>query len=121
MSEKQELARREIPAILPPIDITEDASGITLLADLPGVPKERLTVRVDGDGLLIDGEAQLDTPEGMQAAYTELQVPHYRRLFTLSRDLDTARAEASFTDGVLRLSIPKVEHAKPRRIDIRVG
>ncbi len=66
MSEQQEVAKREETrpgiAIVPPVDVVEDNTGITLTADLPGVPTDKLTVRVDGDGLLIEGEVALDTP-----------------------------------------------------------
>ncbi len=125
MSEQQEVAKREEAqpgiAIAPPVDVVEDDTGITLTADLPGVPRDKLTVRVDGDGLLIEGEVALDTPEGMEAVYAEVQRPRYRRAFALSRDLDTAKSGAAFKDGVLKLRIPKAEHAKPRKIDIKIG
>ncbi|MGH8593696.1 MAG: Hsp20/alpha crystallin family protein [Gammaproteobacteria bacterium] len=125
MSEQQEVAKREEAqpgiAIAPPVDVVEDDTGITLTADLPGVPRDKLTVRVDGDGLLIEGEVALDTPEGIEAVYAEVQTPRYRRAFTLSRDLDTAKSAAAFKDGVLKLRIPKAEHAKPRKIDVKIG
>jgi HSP20 family protein len=60
-------------------------------------------------------------PQNMELVYGEAQVPSYRREFTLSRELDAARIEASLKDGVLRLTIPKLEEAKPRRIEVRAG
>ena len=73
MSEKREVAprteERHSPALMPPIDVLEDETGITLFADLPGVPRDRLTVRLDGDGLLIEGEIAVETPEGTTPAY----------------------------------------------------
>jgi HSP20 family protein len=125
MSEKREVAQRaeerHSPALVPSVDVLEDDTGITVFADLPGVPKDRLTVHVDSDGLSIEGEVALETPEGMTPAYVEVQTPRYRRAFTLSRELDTAKSEAAFKDGVLKLRIPKAEHAKPRRIQVNVG
>lgn len=125
MSEKREVAQRaeerHSPALMPPIDVLEDETGITLFADLPGVPRDRLTVRLDGDGLLIEGEVALETPEGTTPAYREVQTPRFRRVFTLSRELDTTKSEAAFKDGVLKLRIPKAEHAQPRRITVNVG
>ncbi len=125
MSEKREVAQRveerHSPAMVPAIDVLEDETGITLYADLPGVPRDRLTVRVDGDGLLIEGEVALDIPEGTTPAYVEVQTPRYRRAFSLSRELDTTKSEAAFKDGVLKLRIPKAEHAQPRRIQVNVG
>jgi HSP20 family molecular chaperone IbpA len=113
--------RRDEPVLLPPVDIVEDDAGITVYADLPGVPKEKLNVRADGESLTIEGEMVLGLPEKMDAVLAEIQVPRYRRSFTLSRELDTDKSEATFKDGVLKLRIPKVEHAKPRRIEVKVA
>ena len=112
---------RDTRALLPPVDVLEDATGITLLADLPGVSKEGLELKVDGDTLLIKGEVATPMPQQMQSVYAEVRVPRYRRAFTLSRELDTTKIEASMKDGVLTLRIPKQEHAKPRRIEVRAN
>lgn len=112
---------RNQPFVVPPVDVFEDESGITLLADVPGVSRDRLGVRVDGDSLTLEATAATAQPEGMQLVYGEAQYPSYRRQFTLSRELDTSRIEASLKDGVLKLAIPKMEEAKPRRIEVRVG
>lgn len=109
------------PCLVPPVDIFEDEQGITLLADLPGVSRERLGVRVDGDSLVIEGTAEVAGPRDLELVYGEAQVPAYRREFTLSRELDASRIEAQLKDGVLRVAIPKAEEAKPRRIEVRVG
>jgi HSP20 family molecular chaperone IbpA len=114
-------ARRDNPVLLPPVDIVEDDAGITLYADLPGVPKDRLTVRTDSESLTIEGDIAIATPQNMDAVLAEVQAPRYRRSFTLSRELDTERSEAVFKDGVLKLRIPKVEQAKPRRIEVKVA
>ena len=108
-------------AVLPAVDVFEDASGITLLADMPGVPKDQLELKVEGDALLIEGGVQALTSEGLEAVYAEVRVPRYRRSFTLSRELDTARIEANLKDGVLTLRIPKQAHAQPRRIAVNSG
>ena len=109
------------PFVVPPVDVFEDESGITLLADLPGVSRDRLGVRVDGESLILEAGAATVQPEHMQLVYGEAQCPSYRRQFTLSRELDASRIEASLKDGVLRLAIPKLEEAKPRRIEVRIG
>jgi HSP20 family molecular chaperone IbpA len=108
-------------ALVPRVDVLEDAAGITLLADLPGVPKEHLELRVEGDTLLIEGTVSGLAPEQLQPVYAELRVPRYRRAFTLSRELDTGHIEANLKDGVLNLRIPKQAHAQPRRINVQVG
>ena len=108
-------------AVLPAVDVFEDASGITLVADMPGVRTEQLELKVEGDALLIEGGVQTLTPENLEAVYAEVRVPRYRRSFTLSRELDAARIEANLKDGVLTLRIPKQAHAQPRRISVTAG
>lgn len=107
-------------ALLPPVNVVEDSGGITLTADLPGVPKDRLSLQVESDTLTIEGEVQLDVPEGMEASHAEVALPRYRRVFTLSKELDADKIAAEFVQGVLKLRIPKAEHAQPRRIAINV-
>jgi len=109
------------PAMLPPVDIVESEVGITLLADMPGVSKERLAIRIDGDHLLIEGSAEVKVPDNLQLLYGEVRNPYFRRSFTLSRELDTTKVEANLRDGVLRLHIPKAEEARPRRIEVNAG
>ena len=116
--QEQRQPTKPTATILPDVDVWEDADGITLTADLPGVAKEGLNVRVDNDTLLIEGEASLDMPEGMEAVYAELRTPHFRRSFALSGELDTARIDANLKDGVLTVIIPKAEAAKPHRIKV---
>lgn len=108
-------------AVLPAVDVFEDAGGITLLADMPGVPKDQLELKIEGDTLLIKGNVQAPTPEGLEAVYAEVRVPRYRRSFTLSRELDTAGIEANLKEGVLTLRIPKQAHAQPRRIAVNAS
>jgi HSP20 family molecular chaperone IbpA len=112
---------REQPVTIPPVDVFENESGITLLADLPGVSHDKLGVRVDGDTLTVEATAATEGPGNMQLLYGEVRYPAYRRSFTLSRELDSSRIEATLKDGVLRLSIPKREEARPRRIEVRTG
>jgi HSP20 family protein len=107
--------------VVPRVDVLEDDSGITLLADLPGVPKDSLELKIEGDTLLIEGTVATPMPQQLQSVYAEVRVPRYRRTFTLSRELDAGRIEANLKDGVLNLRIPKQEHAKPRRISVRAG
>lgn len=112
---------RDEAALLPPVDVIEDASGITLYADLPGVPKDKLKLQIESDTLTIEGEVALDLPEGMEASHAEVSLPRYRRVFTLSKELDAGKAVAEFRQGVLTLRIPKAEHAQPRRIEVQVA
>jgi HSP20 family protein len=108
-------------AVLPAVDVYEDESGITLLADMPGVPKDLLELKVEGDALSIEGKVRAQTPDNLEVVYAEVRVPRYRRSFTLSRELDTSRIDANLKDGVLTLRIPKQAHAQPRRIEVQAG
>jgi len=123
MTDKQVATRsaQAAPAMIPNVDVVEDDAGITITADLPGVPKDKLTLRIEGETLQIEGEMVSDAPEGMEAIYAEVRSPRYRRAFTLSRELDTGKINASLKEGVLSLRIPKAEHAQPRRIDVKAA
>lgn len=114
-------ARTDITTMLPPVDVVEDATGITLFADLPGVPKDKLNLHVEGDSLSIEGDVTLELPQGIEASYAEVNQARYRRVFTLSKELDPGKVSAELAHGVLKLRIPKAEHAQPRRIEIRAG
>jgi HSP20 family molecular chaperone IbpA len=123
MSEKTSVMKetrgaRNDAALMPPVDVIEDATGITLYADLPGVPRDKLNLHVEADTLTIEGDVEFSTPEGMEASYAEVSVPRFRRVFTLSKELDTGKVSAELNQGVLTLRIPKAEHAQPRRIEI---
>ena len=107
--------------LMPPVDVIEDAKGITLYADLPGVPKDKLYLQVEADTLTIEGEIALAMPEGMEATHAEVGLPRYRRVFTLSKELDAGKVAAEFNQGVLKLSIPKAEHLQPRRVEIKIA
>ena len=126
MSEKTTVAKesqesRPEAALLPPVDVVEDSTGITLYADIPGVPKDKLNLKVEADTLTIEGEVTLAVPEGMAASHAEVSLPRYRRVFTLSKELDPEKVSAELNHGVLKLRIPKAEHAQPRRIEIKVA
>ena len=111
---------RHEDALLPPVDVVEDASGITLYADMPGVNKDKLHLQAESETLTIDGELLLKLPEGMESTHAEVALTRYHRVFTLSKELDTDRITASFDKGVLKIRIPKAAHAQPRRIEVRV-
>ena len=123
---KQEAVQREpntrdLPALLPPVDVTEDAGGITLVADLPGVPRDKLRLEVDRETLVIEGEVGLPAPQGFEATHAEVSLPRYRRAFTIGGELNSDKVVAEFRQGVLKLRIPKAEHARPRKVEIQVA
>lgn len=107
-------------ALTPPVDVVEDAGGITLYADLPGVSREALRLQVEADQLTIEADMQLSMPQGLASNHTEVALARFRRVFTLSKELDTEQVSAELANGVLKLRIPKAAHAQPRRIDVQV-
>lgn len=119
--ERKEPGERNEGSLLPPVDVIEDASGITLYADMPGVAKDGVHLRVEGEQLTIEGEMSLVVPQGMEPTHAEVQRSRYHRAFTLSKELDADRVSAEMGQGVLRVRIPKAAHAQPRRVQVQVG
>lgn len=117
----QAKTRDEEIVLRPAVDIFEDANGITVQAEIPGVPKDRLHVQADRNNLLIEGDAVIDMPAGMTALYADVQATRYRRSFVLSGELDTDQIEADLKDGVLTLRIPKRTEFRPRKIEVRTA
>jgi len=105
----------------PPVDICEDAQGITLKADLPGVSRDRLNIQVDKDTLAIEAQLAIDMPKAMEPMYADMRATRFRRTFTLSHELDTDKVSAQMNDGVLTLRIPKRAEVQPRKIQVTVG
>lgn len=113
-------ARYAAEALTPPVDVVEDAGGITLYADLPGVTRDKLQLQVEADTLTIEAETGLAVPPDLVSSHTEVGLGRFRRVFTLSKELDTEQVSAELAQGVLKLRIPKAAHAQPRRIAVQV-
>ena len=107
--------------VRPPVDVWEDQDGITLCADMPGVSKDRLNLRVDGNNLIVEGQLKLELEENAEALYADVRSSLYRRSFALSSELETEKIEANLKDGVLTVRIPKRAALRPRKIDVKVG
>ncbi|SHH17900.1 Hsp20/alpha crystallin family protein [Pollutimonas bauzanensis] len=119
--EKPQGGDRDPAPLIPAVDVFEDGSGITLRADLPGVPKDKLSLQIKDDTLTIEGAISLGMPQGMEAVHAEISSARYERAFTLSKELDADKVTAQFEAGVLTLRIPKAEHAQPRRIEVQIS
>src|SRR3954454_11777462 len=123
VQKKREQETREettIPArvFVPTADIYETQDALTVILEMPGVEKTNVSVRVE-DGLLqVEGRLELNKYKGLQPLYTEYNVGHYSRSFQLSSKIDQAKIEAALKDGVLSLTLPKVEEAKSRTINV---
>ena len=114
-----EARRRQ--TLTPAVDIVEDGHRVTLWADLPGVSRDKLEVKVHDGSLTIEAESVVQVPPNLQLAHTEVRAPYFSRTFSVSEDFDTSKIEASLKDGVLTLTIPRREEAKPRRIEVWAG
>jgi len=112
---------REAATLVPAVDLYEDGAGVKLIADMPGVASDGLSVEVRSRELVIEGAVGVDMPDDMTARYAELRGGRYRRVFALSDDLDPDAIEASLKAGVLRVALPKKAAFQPRRITVESG
>ena len=102
----------------PKVDVCEAEDAFGLWADLPGVDEESVSVRLEEDVLLIEGQISTDGYDGLQARYTEYGVGNFAHRFSVSSDIDADRIEAKLEHGVLELRLPKSERARRREIQI---
>jgi HSP20 family protein len=124
VQKKREQETREettIPAriFVPNADIHETQDALTVVLEMPGVVKDNLKVRVEDGVLSVEGRLDLSKYEGLRPLYTEYNIGHYARSFQLSSKIDQNKIGAALKDGVLSLTLPKAEDAKPRRIDVK--
>jgi HSP20 family protein len=113
-----ESTRHQEHYVAPPVDIYETRDGLVVVADMPGVAKEALEVRVDNHVLTIRGQARHAVPA--EVTYREYELVNFFRQFELNEQVDQQRITADVTCGVLTVHLPKAEAAKPRQIEVRV-
>ena len=123
---KQELstaAEQTRPGLVftPSVDIFETDREITLLADMPGVTAKNLTIDLRENTLTLTGEVESAGGADKEGLMIEYETGKYHRHFSLSNVIDQSKIDARLNDGVLRLTLPKVEEAKPRKIEVNVG
>ena len=103
---------------MPTTDIFETEHALTLVAEMPGVDKGKVDVSVEDGVLTIQGQIDFSKYEGLRPVYTEYNIGHYRRSFSLSNRIDQEKISDEVNDGILTLVLPKAEEAKPRRITV---
>ena len=123
---KQEVtaqAEQTTPGVVftPLVDIFETEKTITLLADLPGVKADRLNIDLRDNVITIIGDISPVEGKDEEDLVVEYETGRYYRQFTLSEVVDQNRIDAKLADGVLRLTLPKVEKATPRKIAIKAA
>ena len=103
----------------PAVDIFETDKAITLLADMPGVNAERLTIDLHDDTLSLRGEVIAESSQSLSPLVVEYQTGTFQRHFTLPAVIDQAIIEPQMKNGFLRLVLPKVEKASPLKIEVK--
>lgn len=126
VKEKQEVsspAEQTRPGLVftPSVDIFENDKEIVLLADMPGVRAKALNIDLRDNTLTLDGEVEPFEDAGEEDVLIEFEVGKYYRKFSLSEVIDQAKIDAQLKDGVLRLTLPKVEKVTPRTIAVQAG
>ncbi len=108
--------------LVPATDIYERDDALVLLADMPGADESTVDLNIERNVLRVSGHCACQAPEGHECVYSEYSCGgRYERTFTLSGEIDTQRIEASVSDGVLKVVLPKAEQAKPRKIEVKSG
>ena len=115
----REVTRQEERYAIPPVDIYEKPDALIVLADLPGVAPQGLNVHVDQGVLTIEGK--VDAGDAGALLLQEFDLTSFYRQFRISETIDTGKIRASLRNGVLHLTLPKVEKAKPRQIPVEAG
>jgi HSP20 family molecular chaperone IbpA len=126
VKEKQEVtspAEQTKPGLVftPSVDIFENDKELVLLADMPGVQANALNIDLRDNTLTLDGEVEPFETEGEEDVLIEYEVGKYYRQFSVSEMIDQEKIDAQLKDGVLRLTLPKVEKAAPRSITVQAG
>jgi HSP20 family molecular chaperone IbpA len=124
VQKKKELVEKEektVPAryYVPNTDIYETENALTVVVEMPGVEKDKIDISIEDNVLQIEGHIDFASYTEMQPVYTEYNVGHYSRKFSLSSKINQGKISAEMKDGILTLTLPKAEEAKPRKITIR--
>ena len=124
--EKQEVngtSESTIPGRIfsPQVDIFEDDHALTIVADMPGVPSDNVSIDLKEDVLALTGTPSLSIPEQEEVVLQEFEMGKYFRQFRLSEVIDQANIKAQLDHGVLRVTLPKIGPAKPRKVPITEG
>ena len=105
----------------PPADVVETKDAIVVRVDLPGFKGEEIALKVENDVLTIEAERKVAEAEGETYHRAERSYGKVARSFSLPIGVDTARTDARYVDGVLEITLPKRDEAKPRTISVKVG
>lgn len=113
--------QRAKDTLLPAVDIIEESNALKLVADMPGVTQETLTIELDNNVLSLEGEIALTMPEGLSALHAEVHGQRFARRFNLSHEVDSDAITATLVNGVLTLTLPKKDSHRSRRIEVQAA
>lgn len=116
--EKKQEATAPARTFVPATDIFETEGALTIVMEMPGTDKNDLDISVEDGVLHVEGRLNFDKYRDLQPLYTEYNIGHYHRSFSLSNKIDQNKISAEMKDGVLTLVLAKAEEAKPRRIAV---
>ena len=118
--EKKEESTTPVRSFVPNTDIFETEDALMVVMELPGVDREHAEITVEDNVLSVSGRIDFSKYDKLQPVYTEYNIGHYWRTFSLSpSSIDEQSIRADMKDGVLTLTLPKAERIKPRRIQLR--
>jgi len=107
-----------LPVVMPAVNLYEREHEVVIVADMPGVTDKDVDLTVEKHVLTITGKSQWKEPEGFELRYREFAPVEFRRVFSLTSDLDAEHIKATMKNGVLTVQLPKSEKARPRKIAV---
>ena len=121
--EKTDIAERTraVKIYNPDVDIIEGKDKILVIADMPGVNENSLDITLDDNVLTIYGRVDWNIPDKMKLTHAEYGIGDYQRIFTISGEINREKIQANVKDGVLRLTMPKNDAPKMRKITVNAG
>jgi HSP20 family molecular chaperone IbpA len=120
-AERASETTRGVAVYRPLTDIVDTGKGVVLTLEMPGVGRDGVEIDLERRVLTIRGHARVTAPEGYRRVYAEYGEGDYERVFTLSEEIDESAIRAEMSNGVLTLTLPRAEAAKPKRIEVKAG
>lgn len=118
LMKKQMQKEQTLPVVMPAVNLYEREHEVVIVADMPGVSERDIEITVEKHTLTVSGKTAATEPAGYELRYREFTPVEFRRVFSLTSDLDSDNIKATIKHGVLTLTLPKTEKAKPRKITV---
>ena len=118
VKQEQAMEQQALPVVMPAVNLYERDHEVVIVADMPGVNEKDVDITVEKHVLTLTGKAGWTEPSGYELRYREFAPVEFRRVFSLTSDLDAENIKAALRNGVLTVTIPKSEKARPRKISV---